>query len=128
MNNPGILGSIVIVGLGLAVPFFCLLLGWLTKVDVARPKNFRESLPRLALWIASFSLLVMLVSLVRIQMLAPTVPSSPWIALNWTSVACWALAFLMSLLGKGKPRTALLTWSITFPIFATFLFMTAYAY
>lgn len=128
MNNPQILGSVVIVGFWLAVPLFLLLFGWLTKDDMARPKNVRESLPRLALWLASFSLLLMGVSLVRVQMLAPIVPSRPWIALNWTSIACWALVFLMSLFGKGKPRTALLTWSIAFPIFAALLFITAYTY
>lgn len=128
MNSPGILGAFVIVGLGIAIPFFCLLLGWLSPSTQEASRSLRESLLRLALWLASLSVLLISVSLVRVQMVSPRVPSIPWITLNWVSAVCWIIVFFLSLFGKGKPRIALLGWSITFPIFSALLFMSAYTY
>ena len=118
MKAPGILGSFIIVSFGMAVPFLSLPLGWLSPNKQEGSHSLRESLLRLALWLASLSFVLAFASLLRIQEIAPTSPSTPWVALNWVSTACWMLVFLFSLLGKGKARIALLGWSITFPIFA----------
>ena len=128
MNTPGILGSFIIVSLGMAVPFFSLLLGWLSPNKQEGPRSLRESLLRLALWLASLSFVLVFASLVRIQEIAPTSPSTFWVALNWVSAACWMLVFLFSLLGKGKARIALLAWSVTSPVFAAILCGLAYTY
>jgi len=128
MNNPGILGAFVIVSFGMAIPFLCLLLGWLTPSKQEGPHSLRASLLRLALWLASLSLVSVSVSLMRVQMLAPRLPSIPWITVNWISGACWLLVLLLTLFGKGKPRIALLGWAIAFPIFSALLFITAYTY
>jgi len=123
-----IIGPFVFVASGMAVPFFCLLFAWLSPTGRERPRILRQSLPRFALWIASASLLLASVSLVRVQMIAPRVPSPFWIALNWVSAACWMLVLLLALFGKGRPRVSLFIWSIVFPIFAALLFGTAYTY
>ena len=128
MNSPGILGSFIIVSIGMAVPFFSLLLGWLSPIKQEGPRSLRGSLLRLALWLASLSFVLAFASLMRIPEIAPTSPSTLWVALNWVSAACWMLVFLFSLLGKGKARIALLAWSVTLPVFAAMLCTSAYAY
>jgi hypothetical protein len=123
-----IIAACLVVAIGLAIPFFLLLFGWISVRAQIHPHTLPKSLPRLSFWFASSSLVLELASLVHFEMIAPSLPGVFWIVLKWTSAVCWMLVAVFEWFAKRKQRAFLLIWWFVFPIFVGMLVVSSYAY
>jgi hypothetical protein len=110
----------LIVGLvALSIPTVCLLVGWAirqTKEESCKPHKLRDRITLAGLVSASIAMLANGVFLLhgaaqgRGGFLGR--PEGGWLIVNRVALVLWLVAVIASILGKGRPRIALATWSL----------------
>jgi len=128
------LNGVLFVTVGMGVPAICIIYGWRVRVQVGALMEGDQRLksPKPGLWFAILSQLLASGFLIQgfrsdEQSFAEPAPLY-WALLNWVSVLAWGVAFVTTVLAKGRLRLPLFLWVLSMPLAAWIVILMGYDY